>query len=60
MARVLGVIAFWEKKAFISRSSSAGVTIICEQLSTLVGDGTCVNVIDTPGKENNVSGKMEG
>ncbi|KAL9663645.1 hypothetical protein QQ045_019036 [Rhodiola kirilowii] len=50
-----------KKKAFISRSSSAGVTIICEQLSTLVGDGTCVNVIDTPpGKQNNVGGKMEG
>ncbi|CAM8956329.1 unnamed protein product [Rhodiola kirilowii] len=40
------------EKAFISRSSSAGITIICEQLSTLVGDETCVNVIDTPGMQS--------
>ncbi|CAM8979688.1 unnamed protein product [Rhodiola kirilowii] len=37
------------RKVFMSRPSSAGVTSICEQHSTHLSDGTCINVIDTPG-----------
>ncbi|KAL9667502.1 hypothetical protein QQ045_001863 [Rhodiola kirilowii] len=37
------------KKAFKSRPSSAGVTEKCERQSTILKDGTCINVIDTPG-----------
>ncbi|CAM8903808.1 unnamed protein product [Rhodiola kirilowii] len=37
------------RKAFNSRSSSSGVTNKCELHSTILNDGICINVIDTPG-----------
>ncbi|KAM7512695.1 hypothetical protein LguiB_011570 [Lonicera macranthoides] len=38
-----------QRKAFISRSSSNGVTSTCEQQRTVLPDGQILNVIDTPG-----------
>lgn len=37
------------RKAFKSRPSSSGVTSSCELQSTVLKDGTHINVIDTPG-----------
>ncbi|GAB2219651.1 hypothetical protein Droror1_Dr00007288 [Drosera rotundifolia] len=36
-------------KAFYSKASSAGVTIMCESEKTFLKDGQILNVIDTPG-----------
>ncbi|CAM8909426.1 unnamed protein product [Rhodiola kirilowii] len=37
------------RKGFKSRLSSSGVTNSCALQSTILKDGTCINVIDTPG-----------
>lgn len=38
------------RRAFKSRTSSSGVTSVCELQRTIMKDGSIVNVIDTPGE----------